>query len=307
MFSFEILSLWFLEPPLLKELDSRTFQIEQYHVEIFLELFKSDLARIHDKNIHVVGKLLQYFTEHEAQTLENFHNPIGQSKLIAVPPLLADTFLKIAWKISPELAIHFYFRGYSNVSLAQLEKNISKSPFKGLHSVEVARFLLENPILNMESFIYRSFVDPIMAISIFARYQDLPILTNYAMRALGSLNNQIVYFYVPQIVQCLCHDRLGFVETYILESAKKSELFCHQIIWNMKANLFKDEKMDVPNPSGSYFKAVTEKLVAQMDSSGKKFYEREFSFFEKVTNISGSLKPLIKKTKAEKKVRFHNF
>jgi phosphatidylinositol 4-kinase len=33
------------------------------------------------------------------------------------------------------------------------------------------------------------------------------------------------------------------------------------------------------------------------------FYEREFKFFEKVTAISGSLKPYVKKSKLEKKVR----
>lgn len=34
---------------------------------------------------------------------------------------------------------------------------------------------------------------------------------------------------------------LGYVERFIFETAKISQLFCHQIIWNMKANTYKDD------------------------------------------------------------------
>ena len=50
---------------------------------------------------------------------------------------------------------------------------------------------------------------------------------------------------------------LGYVEHYLLKTAKASQLFAHQIIWNMNANMFKmykekgEEKMDV---SESIFK-----------------------------------------------------
>ena len=33
----------------------------------------------------------------------------------------------------------------------------------------------------------------------------------------------------------------GYVEQFIFETAKISQLFCHQIIWNMKANCYKDD------------------------------------------------------------------
>jgi phosphatidylinositol 4-kinase len=44
-----------------------------------------------------------------------------------------------------------------------------------------------------------------------------------------------------------------------------------------------------------------ESLISSFSVEDKDFYEREFSFFNEVTGISGKLKPLIKKSKPEKK------
>ncbi len=49
---------------------------------------------------------------------------------------------------------------------------------------------------------------------------------------------------------------------------------------------------------------MTQKIVMSLSGTAREFYDREFSFFDKVTSISGKLKPYIKKTKPEKKVRF---
>ena len=32
-----------------------------------------------------------------------------------------------------------------------------------------------------------------------------------------------------------------YVERFVFETSKISQLFCHQMIWNMKANCFKDD------------------------------------------------------------------
>lgn len=44
-------------------------------------------------------------------------------------------------------------------------------------------------------------------------------------------------------------------------------------------------------------------IVAGLSGQAKAFYELEFGFFDDVTSISGKLKPYIKKSKPEKKVR----
>jgi len=48
---------------------------------------------------------------------------------------------------------------------------------------------------------------------------------------------------------------------------------------------------------------MTTKVVSSLSGTARAFYDREFSFFNEVTSISGKLKPFIKKTKPEKKVR----
>ena len=46
---------------------------------------------------------------------------------------------------------------------------------------------------------------------------------------------------------------------------------------------------------------VMARMIAGFSNSDRAFYEREFGFFDEVTNISGKLKPFIKRPKPEKK------
>ena len=65
------------------------------------------------------------------------------------------------------------------------------------------------------------------------------------MRALESYSMDVRFYFVPQLIQALRFDALGYVDRYILETAKLSQLFAHQVIWNMKANSFKDEDSQI--------------------------------------------------------------
>jgi phosphatidylinositol 4-kinase len=47
---------------------------------------------------------------------------------------------------------------------------------------------------------------------------------------------------------------------------------------------------------------MIEKVVGSLSGDARAFYDREFSFFNEVTSISGKLKAYVRKTKPEKKV-----
>ncbi|KAI4202882.1 MAG: hypothetical protein LQ350_002253 [Teloschistes chrysophthalmus] len=133
-----------------------------------------------------------------------------------------------------------------------------------------------------------------------------PFLIQYAMRALESHSVDVTFFYVPQIVQALRYDALGYVQQYIIETAKFSQLFAHQIIWNMKANAYKDEDSSIEDSLKPTLDAVMDNMIKSFSDTDKDFYQREFSFFNEITDISGKLRPFIKKSKPEKKQKIED-
>ncbi|KAJ3375322.1 phosphatidylinositol-4- kinase [Allomyces arbusculus] len=128
-----------------------------------------------------------------------------------------------------------------------------------------------------------------------------PVVVQYALRSLMAFPIQSVFFFVPQIVQALRHDPLGYVFQYIVRAAHTSPVFAHQIIWNMKANMYRDEAGNEPDALQPVFDAIINQIITTFSPGDLSFYEREFAFFNKVTAISGKLKPYIKRSKPEKK------
>lgn len=84
----------------------------------------------------------------------------------------------------------------------------------------------------------------------------------FALRVLEHHPVEVTFFYIPQVVQALRNDALGeetsppcgclrwliaysislgYAERFIFETSKISQLFCHQIIWNMKANAYRGD------------------------------------------------------------------
>ena len=88
-----------------------------------------------------------------------------------------------------------------------------------------------------------------------------------------------------------------------MEASLLSPLFAHQIIWNMNANAYKDEDSTIPDPLKPTLDHLKKRITDALSGEDKDFYEREFSFFDAVTSISGKLKPYIKRPKPEKKAK----
>lgn len=58
-----------------------------------------------------------------------------------------------------------------------------------------------------------------------------------------------------------------------------------------------------PDPMKPLLDRMIDMIVHGLSGKAKAFYDLEFDFFDEVTSISGKLKPFIKKSKPEKKVR----
>lgn len=103
---------------------------------------------------------------------------------------------------------------------------------------------------------------------------------------------------------------MGYISEFIRLAASKSQLLAHQLIWNMRTNMFKDE--DSQEPDGTLninycllsklilfinlvdlheaLQHLTDSIIESLSGSSKEFYEREFDFFGKITAISGEIR-----------------
>ena len=77
-------------------------------------------------------------------------------------------------------------------------------------------------------------VSPIQALAYFSRqFPHHPISAQYAVEVLSSYPADAVLFYIPQLVQAVRHDTMGYVIEFIKKIAKRSQVVAHQLIWNM--------------------------------------------------------------------------
>ncbi|KAF1360229.1 hypothetical protein EJ07DRAFT_155213 [Lizonia empirigonia] len=224
-----------------------------------------------------------------------------------IPDAAISAHIKTAWTENPAIAIHLLKRFQSPRLQSEVRFQVLNFPHKVLDEPDALEVMLGNQLPGDVSFqlkylLYWAPLNPITAVTLFMpAYGNHPFIIQYAMRALESHSVDVMFFYVYQIVQTLRYDVLGYVERYIIETAKFSQLFAHQIIWNMKANAYKDEASEVPDP----VKPTLDKVMASLESSFSKedheFYEREFAFFNEVTGISGTLRSVLHEPKEVKK------
>jgi phosphatidylinositol 4-kinase len=264
-------------------------------------------------------ELLQLLLAHESQRLAVWINPlVSDARAIAGPgqqgqPIRDTTFspfVGVAWAENPSIAVNFTTRFPRSQALAnEVRAVIMQNPERAISEPD-SLYVLLGPSLpsdiksQLKYMLYWAPVNPMAAVTYFMpAYGNHPSIIQYAVRALESHSIDVTFFYVPQIVQALRYDALGYVERYIVETGMFSQLFAHQIIWNMKANSFKDEDSQEPDPVKPTLDKVTTSLVSSFSAEDKLFYEREFDFFGRVTGISGTLKPFIKSPKPEKKAK----
>ncbi|KAL8996118.1 MAG: hypothetical protein Q9169_004310 [Polycauliona sp. 2 TL-2023] len=262
---------------------------------------KEDLLLLLLENEQMRLVVWLYPLDHEKRHIFSANHPgkASESHLLAA--------LSTAWMEDSSLAVQLTTRFQSLRLTNDVRRLLLMCPERSLGDADALQILL-GPTLpgdvqsQLKYLLYWAPVNPITAATYFLPdYGNHPFILQYAMRALESHSVDVTFFYVPQIVQALRYDALGYVQRYIVETAKFSQLFAHQIIWNMKANAYKDEDSSIEDSLKPTLDAVMNNMVASFSDADKAFYEREFSFFNEITDISGKLRPFIKKSKPEKK------
>jgi phosphatidylinositol 4-kinase len=189
---------------------------------------------------------------------EKKHHLISVHQSKAPTDAFLATCLKTAWAENPALAVQLSLRFQSTVVTNALRFLLLSFPEKVLNNYEAAEILLGQayPIdvtYQLKYLLYWDCVNPMSAVAYFLpAFGSNPFVIQYAVRALEAHSIDTNFFYVPQIVQTLRYDDLGYIERYIIETAKFSQLFAHQIIWNMKANAYKDEDSQIVSSFVSY-------------------------------------------------------
>lgn len=253
--------------------------------------------------------LLMFFLDDEISKISVWLQPLDpqDTRGSYISNHINEKNITKAYQIDPILAINLSLR-YKVKNLDEMLQNlISSNPLAAIFYPEAVQYFIGiNAGTNMPSYqlLFWEPLSPIDSITLFLPpFGNNPYILQYTMRSLESHDVNLTFFYVPQIVQSLRFDAKGYVERFILETAKVSQLFAHQIIWNMLANSYKDEDSTIADLLKPTLDKIQHLMIKSFSPEDLSFYRKEFEFFNEVTAISGKLKPFIKNTKAEKKVK----
>ncbi|CAO2398546.1 PhosphoInositide Four Kinase (PI-4 Kinase) [Caenorhabditis elegans] len=210
---------------------------------------------------------------------------------------------QLAWDISPELAIQLPSRFRGSPELVKyVDVLVRGQPEPVAHIPEALPLFLGNgstvfETSDMSHVLTWARCSPVMALSLLTPriYPMHPISMQYAVRVLRSYSADELLLYIPQIVQAVRYDTMGYISELIIWLAGHSQLLSHQLIWNMQTNMFTDEESKVKDPV--LFEAlndIMQKILSQLEGAARRFHEAEFKLFHQLTAISGTIKPFPK-------------
>lgn len=207
-------------------------------------------------------------------------------------------YTQLAWSYNPALAIYLSQR-IPNAEIIddEVSRLVLADPMAVAHIPEALRYLVTTKTLLADStqlnhMLTWAKTGPIQALAYFSRqYPSHPLTAQYAVKSLSSYPAEAVLPYIPQLVQALRHDTMGYVTEFIKQISKRSQIVAHQLIWNMQTNMFMDEDMHQKDPVlFDILESLVNNIIASLSGPAKKFYEREFDFFGKITAVSGEIR-----------------
>lgn len=251
--------------------------------------------------------VLFWFINDEISIIETWLDPLGTTSPRANTIKLEDQLLTYTYNnINGKLAVNMIDRcthngTISNSLKSHLKKLILADPYEVSDFPMAVSYIIDSPCVAI---VFWTPSAPVDNIKMFLPpFNKNNLVVQYAMRSIETFDIHLTFFYVPQIVQTMRHDSMGYIRRFIIETANVSQLFAHQIIWNMAANSFKDEDSQIPDDIKPALDDIKHSMIKSFSGEDKLYFEKEFKFFEEVTGISGKLKPYIKKPKPDKKAK----
>ncbi|XP_063676281.1 phosphatidylinositol 4-kinase alpha-like isoform X6 [Bolinopsis microptera] len=210
-----------------------------------------------------------------------------------------NDYMHLAWTCHPKVALSLALRVRSSDSIYRSIRLFVKSaPANFYDCVEALPFIatpqnVKHDLPQLVHMLAWTPASPLEVLTYFSKeYQENPITGMYALQSIQSYPCETLLFLVPQIVQAIRHDAYGYVRQIIYWIATLSPIVTHQVIWNMKTNMFLDEEAEQIDPIiGSTLNEYIQDIKSTMSGSFLEFYNREFDFFDSVTEVSSIIKP----------------